>query len=243
MWGQNPREPKKVDLGVIIDGDWSPLMQADTHYTGHSIIFNRCNKFLVNLYRQKGVESIVIDGTTFSYKEQIVFSFDDSEEDTIKKIKKILKIVRYKKNEIFLKGCEMYYILVDSYNKTMGIGDDAQKFYEKDIYYFFPDIVEYKSTKGRGDYDDRKQGVDIWKTHPNRKTTDQVKSVCNIHRRNNGWFIDVAMSRNSICDYYVFVCLKNRIMIFNNNKNKMVFEENGVFFHDDLFYKEKFYNE
>ena len=241
MWGQNPREPYKIDLGVIIDRDWSPLMQADTHWTGHSIIINRCNRFLVKLYRQKGIESIVIDRTTFSYKEQIVFSFNDSDYETIEKLKKILKIVRYKKNEIFLEGCEMYYILIDLYNKTMGIGDEAQKFYEKDIYYFFPDIVEYTSTKGRGDYNDRKEGIDVWKTHPNYKTTDQIKSVCSIKPRDGGWFIDVAMSQKSRCNYYVFVCLEKRIMIFNNDKNKIIFEENGVFFPTELLYKEKEY--
>jgi|LauGreDrversion4_2_1035121.scaffolds.fasta_scaffold435943_2 hypothetical protein len=243
MWGQNPREPEKFDEGVIIDNDWSPLMQADTHWTGHTIIINRCNKWLVNLYRQKGIESIVIDGTTFSYKEQIVFSFEDSENETIEKLKKILKIIRYKKNEIFLEGCEMYYMLIDSYNKTMGRGDEAQKFYEKDIYYFFPDIIEYKATKGRGDYNDRKQGIDIWKTHPNYKTTDQIKSVCSITPRDGGWFIDVAMSQKSRCDYYVFVCLESKIMVFNNDRDKIIFEGTGVFFPTELLHKEKKYEQ
>jgi hypothetical protein len=242
MWGQNPREPEKKDIGVIIDNDWSPLMQADTHYSGHCLIFNRCNKFLLNLYRVKGIELIEIDGTIFSYKEQIVFNFNDTEDETIDKLKKILKIVRYKKNEIFLMGCEMYSTLVNIYNKTMGIGDDAQKFYEKDIYYFFPDIVEYKSTKGRGDYNDRKEGVDIWKTHDGYKTTDQVKSICNINKKDDGYVIDVSMSRTSKCTYYVFVCTNSRILIFRNDKDKIVFEDAGVFFPNDLLYKEKEYD-
>jgi hypothetical protein len=241
MWQQNPTEFQKIDFGVIINGEWSPLMQADTNYSGHSLIFNRCNKFLLNLYRVKGIESIEIEGTVFSYKEQIVFNFNDTENETIEKLKKILKIVRYKKNEIFLVGCEMYLQLVELFNKTMGIGDLAQKFYEKDIKYFFPDIVEFKSTKGRGDYNDRKEGIDIWKTHIGYKTTDQIKSVCNFNEIEGGYFFDISMSETSKCTYYVFVCINKKIMVFKNDKDKLIFKDNGVFFPIELLYKEKEY--
>ncbi len=241
MWKQNPTSEKE-DIGVIIDGSWSPLMQADTNYSCHSRIFNRCNKFLTNLYRKKQIESIEIEGEVFSYKNQIVFSPTDSEEETINKLKSILKIVRYKKNEIFLIGSPMYEELVDLFNMTMGFGDVAQHFYEKDINYFFPDMTNYIATKGRGDYRDRKEGVDIWKNHLNGKSTDQVKSVCTIIKKTGGYFIDVNISQSSICDYYVFVCNKSRIIIFKNNRDKILFQENGVFFPDELFYKEKFYD-
>jgi hypothetical protein len=241
MWKQNPTESEKTDFGVIINGEWSPLMQADTNYSGHSLIFNRCNKFLLNLYRVKGIESIEIDGTVFSYKEQIVFNFNDTEKETIEKLKKILKIVRYKKNEIFLVGCEVYLQLVELFNKTMGIGDLAQKFYEKDIRHFFPDIIEFKSTKGRGDYNDRKEGIDIWKTHNGYKTTDQIKSVCNFNQIEGGYFFDVSMSETSKCIYYVFVCIDKKIMVFKNDKDKLIFKDNGVFFPIELLYKEKEY--
>jgi len=242
MWAQNPKKIDKPDFGVIINNEWSPLMQADTNYTCHSLIFNRCNKFLLGLYRKKGIEEIIIDGTLFTYKEQIVFKSEDSETETIDKLKKILKIVKYKKNEIFLIGTEMYDNLISLFNKTMSIGDLAQKFYEKDIYFFFPDLLEYKSTEGRGDYNDRKEGVDVWKIHNDgSKTTDQIKSTCNIQKRENGYFVDVSMSKKSKCTYYVFVCVDSKIMIFKNDKEKMTFEENGVLFNNDLLFKEKIY--
>jgi hypothetical protein len=123
----------------------------------------------------------------------------------------------------------------------MGIGDEAQKFYEKDIRYFFPDIVEFKSTKGRGDYNDRKEGIDIWKTHIEYKTTDQIKSVCNFNEIEGGYFFDVSMSETSKCTYYVFVCINKKIMVFNNDKDKLIFKDNGVFFPIELLYKEKDY--
>ena len=155
MWKQNPKSEKK-DIGVIINNEWSPLMQADTNYSCHTIIANRCNKFLVNLYRVKGIEEIIIDNEIFSYKNQIIFNINDTESETIEKIKKFLKIVKYKKNDIFLIGSPMYHELIELFNKTMGIGDKAQKFYEENINDFFDDIVNYVSKKGRGDYNDRK---------------------------------------------------------------------------------------
>lgn len=241
MWCQNPNTKDKVDLGVIIDGDWSPLMQSDTHWSGHSRIFNRCNKFLSNLYKKKQIESIEIDGEIFSYKNQIVFSPLDSNEETIKKIKSILKIIRYKKNEIFLIGCPMYEELKELYEKTMNFGDVAQRFYERDIKHFFPDIVDYVATRGRGDYNDRKEGIDVWKNHTHGKSTDQIKSVCTIIKKDDGYFIDVTMSQSSQCDYYVFVCNQSRIIVFKNDNEKIIFQKNGVFFPDELFYKEKIY--
>jgi len=242
MWGQNPDTKDKIDVGVIINNLWSPLMQADTNYSCHSRIFNRCNKFISNLYGKKKIEEIEIEGEIFSYKTPIVFSEKDSELETIQKIKSILKIVRHKKNEIFLIGCPMYDELIELFNKTMGLGDTAQQFYEKDINYFFPDIVDYVATKGRGDYKDRKEGIDIWKNHGEFKTTDQIKSVCTILKKTGGYFIDVSMSQTSKCHYYVFVCNKKRILVFNNDKNKIIFKTDGVFFPDELLYKEKFYD-
>lgn len=240
MWGQNPRTKKK-DLGVIIDGDWSPLMQADTNFSCHTIIFNKCNDYIVNMYKKLNKEHFEIDGDTFSYKNLFVFNIEENEDVTIDKLKKLLKIVRYKKNEIFLIGTPMYDTLIRLFRKTMEIGDKAQRFYEDKIRDFFPDLIDYKSTKGRGDYNDRKQGVDIWKNHGDYNSTDQVKSICNIIKKNDGWFLDISMSQNSICDYYVFVCINKRIIIFNNDKNKMTFYNNGVFFSDELLYKDVIY--
>jgi hypothetical protein len=241
MWSQNPKS-EKWDIGVIINNEWSPLMQADTNYSCHTIIFNRCNKFLLNLYRKKGIEEITIDGEVFTYENQIVFNEDDSEEETIQKIKKILKIIRHKKNDIFLIGSPMYDELIELFNKTMGIGDKAQKFYENDINYFFDDIVDYVSTKGRGDYNDRKEGVDLWANHKLRKTTHQIKSICSVEQHEDSYFIDVSLSQYSKCDYYVFVCIGKRILIFKNDKSKIEIKNNGVSFPKELLYKEKFYN-
>lgn len=241
MWGQNPNTKDKVDLGVIIDGKWSELMQGDTHYTGHIIIFNKCNKSLVDYYRKTGKESIEIDGTIFSYKDQIVFSFDDTESETIEKIKKILKIVRYKKEKIFLIGCDLYNILIESYKKTMDRGDEAQKFYEKDIHFFFPDLIEYTSTKGRGDYNDRKEGVDVWKKHVNYNSTDQIKSVGTIIDKRDYYIINAPISQKSKCDYFVFVVVGKRIIIFKNDNSKIKYTNEGVKFPKELRHKEKLY--
>lgn len=242
MWGQNPTETVNKDYGVIINNEWSPLMQADTNYSGHCLIFNRCNLYLANLYTMKGIESIMIDGTLFSYKDPIVFYENDSDYETIEKIEKILKIVRYKKNEIFLIGSDMYNSLVELYDRTMGIGNVAQKFYENDIYYFFPDIIKYESTNGRGNYKDRKEGTDIWKTHDGYKTSDQVKSIGNFQIYDDGYFFEVVISENSKCDYYVFVNIDKIIFVLKNEKDKIRIGNNGVFFPSELLHKLKRYD-
>lgn len=242
MWGQNPQEKKNNDYGVIIDNLWSALNQADTNYSGHCLIFNKCNAYIANLYYYKGIESITIDGTVFSYKDPIVFYENDSQHETIEKIKKIMKIVRHKKNEIFLIGSKTYKILVDLYDKTMGFGDLSQKFYEKDIHYFFPDIVEFESTNGRGNYKDRKEGTDIWKTHNGYKTSDQVKGISYFEKHDDGYFIDVSISENSNCDYYVFVSIDRIILVFKNEKDKIRWGKTGVFFPNEILYKLKKYD-
>lgn len=241
LWIQNPKE-QTTDIGVIYNGEWDELMQSDTNYTGHSMIFNRCNSFILNLYRKKGMESIEIDGEIFTYKEPIVFSKDDSDNETIRKIDRIFKIIEYKKDDIFLIGNPFCEQLRSVFRKTMGYGDVAQHFYEKHIYSFFDDLVTYESTRGRGDKRDRTEGIDIWKTHKSRKSTDQVKGTCNIKNLDDGYLIDCAMSKTSRCDYYVFVCRESKIMIFHNDKDKLVFTDNGVFFPTELLYKEKEYD-
>lgn len=242
MWLQNPDTIHRQDFGVIKDNQWSPLNQADTNYSGHCIIFNRCNKFLVSLYRKKNIETIKIDDEVFSYKNQIVFNDYDLDEEVLEKLKKIFKLIRYKKNEIFLYGSEMCDNLISLYNRTMNMGNEAQSYYEQRIYDFFDDLVGYTSSKGRGDYEDRKQGVDIWKNHKGYKTTDQVKKVCNIIVKDDYYFLDVAMSERSKCDFYVFVCVGARIVVFKNDKSKMIFKKDGVLIHKDLLHKEKFYD-
>lgn len=240
LWKQNP-DHFSPDLGVIINEKWSALNQADTHYTGHCMIFNRCNKYILNLYRKKGIENIKIDGEIFSYKDPIVFYKEDLDEQVIKKLEKIFKIVRHKRNEIFLHTSEFAQELIKLYDKTMGIGDEAQHFYEKHIYEFFEDLLSYKSTKGRGDYDDRKQGVDIWKKHKGYDSTDQVKSICTVSEKNNYFLIDVSISATSKCDYFVFVCIGKRILVFKNDKSKIIFTKEGIQLPKELLIKQKFY--
>jgi hypothetical protein len=242
LWTQNPTE-KTEDIGVIYNGKWDELMQADTNYSGHSIIFNRCNLFIYNLYRKKGIESIEIGGEIFTYKEPIIFYKNDSDVDTIKKIDRIFKIIEYKKEEIFLIGNPFCEELRSLFRKFMELGDKAQHFYEKHIHEFFDDIVNYESTKGRGDKRDRTEGIDVWKTHTSRKSTDQIKGTCKITPLEDGYLVNVAMSKNSKCDYYVFVCGEEKIMIFDNIKEKLTFTDNGVIFPNELLYKEKNYNE
>jgi hypothetical protein len=242
MWGQKPGEDE-VQEGIINQGFWDPLMQGDTHYTGWSWMFNRCNKYLLSLYREKGIESIVIDGVTFSYKEQIRFEPTDTFEVFTEKIDKIFKIIEHKKYEIFLLGNPFCEQLRTEYRRTMSIGDEAQSFYLSDINYFFNDLKTYVASTGRGDLKDMKEGVDVWKTHNDgRKTTDQIKSTSNIKRLKEGFLINTGMSEKCKADYYVFVSGKEKIMVFKNDKTKIVFTEDGVFFPIELLYKEKDYN-
>lgn len=241
MWDQKPGEVKE-QLGVINEGNWDPLMQGDTHYTGWSWIFNRCNKYLLNLYRLEGKESIKINGVVFSYKEQFRFEPTDGFKEFTEKIDKIFKIIEYKKLEIFLLGKPFCEQLRTEYRRTMSIGDEAQNFYLLDINYFFNDLKSYVASTGRGDLKDMKEGVDVWKTHNDgRKTTDQIKSTSKISPLNNGYLINTGMSEKCKADYYVFVSGKERIMVFNNDKTKIVFTDDGVFFPTELLYDEKEY--
>ena len=243
MWTQNPKETE-YDLGVIYDGEWDPLMQADTNYTGWSMIFNRCNMYLVNLYRNRGIEQIDIFDEKFSYKNQFIFKSTDSHEEIFLNIDKIFKIIEYKKEEIFLIGNPFCESLRSLFKKTMGLGDKAQEFYIKDIHYFFNDIESYVASKGRGDKRDRVEGIDVWKTHKNgKKTTDQIKLVCVIQSTEDGYIINTGMSKKCKSDYYVFVCVDKRIMIFYNIKDKLIFTDDGVFFPNELLYKEKKYGD
>ena len=243
LWLQNPSEKINEDYGVVIDGFWSALMQLDTNWTCHSMMFNRCNLFLVNLFRKKNIEQITIEGEIFSYKNPIIFKENESVSETIIKINSILKILKYKKNEIFLIGSPFCEELIKMCNITMGIGDKAQKYYEDRISDFFDDIIEYKSTKGRGDYNDRKTGVDIWVKHNNYDSKQQVKSLCSLYLDGENYFIDTSISYNSICDYYVFVCLNKRITIFKNDKKLITPTLNGFLFSKKLLYKDKEYYE
>lgn len=241
MWGQKPGEVKE-QLGIINNGIWDPLMQGDTHYTGWSWIFNRCNKYLLSLFREKGMEFIKISGEIFSYKEQFRFEPTDSYDEFTKKIDKIFKIIEYKKFEIFLLGNPFCEQLRTEYRRTMSIGDEAQNFYLLDINYFFNDIQSYVASTGSGDLKDMTEGVDVWKTHNNgKKTTDQIKSTSKIIPLKDGYLINTGMSERCKADYYVFVSGKERIMVFNNDKSKIVFTEEGVFFPTELLYREKEY--
>lgn len=241
MWGQKPGEVKE-QLGIINNGIWDPLMQGDTHYTGWSWIFNRCNKYLLSLFREKGMEFIKISGEIFSYKEQFRFEPTDSYDEFTKKIDKIFKIIEHKKFEIFLLGNPFCEQLRTEYRRTMSIGDEAQNFYLLDINYFFDDIQSYVASTGSGDLKDMTEGVDVWKTHNDgKKTTDQIKSTSKIIPLKDGYLINTGMSEKCKADYYVFVSGKERIMVFNNDKTKIVFTDEGVFFPTELLRREKEY--
>jgi len=241
MWLQNPKSELE-DYGVVIDGVWSSLNQSDTNYSGHSLIFNRCNKYLVNLYREKGIEEIVIDGEVFSYKNLIIFNINDTEKEILQKIDSIFKIINFKKNDIFFYEKPFCKVLMELYDKTMSLGDEAQKFYVDRIHNFFDDLVDVVSSSGRGDYNDRKEGVDVWKTHTDRKTTDQIKGTCKIIEISDGFLINSSISQNSRCDYYVFVCVNESIHIFENNIKKIKITNDGVIFPKELLYKKEIYN-
>ena len=87
---------------------------------------------------------------------------------------------------------------------------------------------------------------------PIREAYIELKTLVNNSNQNNPdqsaqikddyYFLDVAMSERSKCDFYVFVCVGARIVVFKNDKSKMIFKKDGVLIHKDLLHKEKFYD-
>jgi hypothetical protein len=241
-WKQNPNTTI-VDIGVVIDGKWSQLMQTNTNYSSHTMIFNKCNKLLLDLYRKQNIEEIKVEDEVFSYKTPIVFNINDGENDILTKIIKMLKLVRYFKFELFHFSSDVYKELLVIFNKYMELGDVSLNFYEKHIHKFFDDIIEFTITKGSGDIKDRFDGIDVWKTHNDRKTTDQIKRVSNIVDNGHEYFLDTVINLIPELTYHVFVSKNNRITIFYNDLNKIKMTKDGVYFAKELLYKDLIINE
>lgn len=240
MWRQNPNS-KNDDFGVVINNEWSELNQVDTNYSCHTFLFNRCNQYLVSLYRKRNIEEIIIDGEIFTYKHLFIFNSEMSNNEIILNLERIFKLIRYNGNKIFSIGSESYNGLCEICNRTMGVGDRAQKFYENDIKYFFPDLLSYTSSNGKGHFNDRKQGIDIWKEHETYKSTDQVKLIKDYYFDGDNYIIDVVISNNSNITYYVFVVNFVKILILKNDVSLIKFGTQNITFPKELFYKEKDY--
>jgi len=233
LWGQNPSSELE-DFGVLDkDGNWDLQNLFDTNYSCHEILFNRCNLFLLNLYRKRGIENIEISGEIFSYKNPIIIDHDvlKNEEETIKRINKLLKIINHFKEKIFLPENEIFDILYNTCKKTMLIGDVFQEFYVKNINDFFNDIVLVKEFGGLGNYIDRKKGIDVHTEHIDGNIlTHQIKGTCDIITSDDGYLINASISKDNKCNFFVFVCKQERIIVLRNNSNQMKFNDNGVFF-------------
>jgi|694.fasta_scaffold38584_3 hypothetical protein len=254
-WLQNPTENARIgQFGVVFEGQsnpWSFLNQINTNYTCHVILINRCNKILLDYYRLRKKESFTIDGVMFSYQNQFQFSSNESIQTTNDKITKILVLLKHYKNQIFISGSEMYNLLEGACDSSMNKGDERQKFYVDNIKDFFNDIVELKSSSGRGDSADMDEGVDVWTTHSIdnisfQKKTHQVKGVGTIIKVEGGYKIKApSVSRTSRCDYFVFVVGEKRILVLRKDYTKMKFFDGTgyIFFDEELKHKDIFYNE
>jgi hypothetical protein len=239
-WLQNPHpQAKKGHFGVVIDGKWSPLNQVDTNYSCHVVLFNRCNNFLLQQYRKLGLEEITIDGEVLSYKNQ--FQFDENyhlEKEVSKdKVRKLLLIIRHNKNKIFLSGNQIHDTLVSICRDRMKRGDERQEFYIEHINDFFNDITNIVATDGSGNSADMIEGIDVWTTHTNLgNKTHQVKGTCDIVKVSGGYEIKASVSESSKCNYFVFVCGRQRIMVFRTDYSKINFYKGMgvVFFSEDL---------
>lgn len=246
LWGQNLTSNNQ-DYGVVNEkGEWQYQNYFNTNYSCHEFLFNRCNLFIFNLYKKKGIESINISGETFTYLSPIVIDDETllNESETLHKIKRLLILIDNYKLQIFSPGSEILERLIELCINSSTRGDETQKFYVDNINDFFDDIVDIRELGGFGNYEDRSTGIDVWTKHSDEKMiSHQIKGTCDIVSDNDGYLINSALSQTSRCDLYVFVCEKKQILILRNNKKEMVWGKNGVFFPKKLKYDEKFYNE
>lgn len=246
-WLQNPKpNSREGHFGVVINGEWSKLNQVDTNYSCHVVLFNRCNNFLLQQYRKLGLEQITISGETFSYKEQFQFDKDYHLDKIVAKdkVRKLLLIIRHNKNKIFLPNNPIHDNLISICVNRMERGDERQGFYVKHINDFFNDITDLVASEGSGDSADMIEGIDVWTTHSDStKKTHQVKGTCNIKKVDGGYEIGASVSETSKCDYFVFVCGEQRIIVFETDYTKMTFYKGTgiIFFNDDLKYLDKTY--
>lgn len=241
-WRPNPN--KKTWYGMFeTDGSWSYLNLFETNYTCHYLVFNWCSEYVYRECKRLNQDSIFIYGEEFRYDEPIVISddFDSEESETIEKLRRLLLILRHNSKDILMEGHEIYDRIMTTLNMTHGIGGKGEKFYLRRIYDFFDDIVNIESTSGLGDAKDKKTGIDVWTTHSDKRVVKhQVKKTCSVTKTNIGYFTELPINRTSRCDYFVFVC-ETRILILENNKEKMIKYNDGMMFSLDLKYKEKFY--
>ncbi len=249
-WLQNPTKNARIGhFGVVfeeLDIPWSFLNQINTNYSCHVILINRCNKLILDYYKIKGKETFTIDGVVFSYKNQFQFTDNEPINVTNEKINKILVLIKHYKEQIFISGNEIYELLEQACDSSMNKGDERQKFYLDHIDDFFNDIINIKSSSGRGDSADMDEGIDIWTTHSNGYIkTHQVKGVGTIIKVDGGYKIKApSVSRTSKCDYFVFVVGEKRILVLKKDYTKMrFFDGTGfVFFDEELKHKDMIYN-
>lgn len=226
LWLQNPDTEGIRDEGVVIENDWNIINYGDTNYCGWMVILDSTHKFFIDYCRLNKVNKLTIFGVEFSIYED--FRFDENSIKDIKstkeKIKKLLVLTYYFKDSIFHPKSEICKRLLNLMEKTSKRGKEAEDFFELHIDEFFGDMVSYEKTKGKGDYNDRKQGVDYWVTRKVKKTTINVKSVKNIDDSNDDlYIIDVAISETSKCDKFVFVRSDDsEILMFRNDKLKII---------------------
>ena len=248
LYGVNPNSPDSPRLGVLDEnGNWAYQNYFDTNYSCHEILFNRCNIYIFNLYKKKGIESIEISGETFSYLTPIVIDENTLKNDslTLRKLKKLLILIDNFKEQIFSPGSEILELLINTCKTSSFYGDQGQKFYVDHIHDFFDDIIDTRVFGGHGNAEDRKTGIDAWTNHKDGSSlSHQIKGTCNFIQSEGGFLVKAALSPDSRCDLYVFSCVVNkRILILRNIKKELVWGDQGVFFPMKLKYDEKFYNQ
>lgn len=244
-WGQSPSEKKEKHFGVVKDNYWMEVNQFDTNHSTHILLFNRVNKFIVSYFRKFNTP-LKINQYIFTPKDQ--FQFDENYYKDYKKTKseidRFFVILNHYRDKIFLPGNDIYDVMVNICRSTMERGQKAQDFYVSNINEIFDDITNIKSVKERGEYDDMTKGVDVWTKHKDDKIiTHQVKSVCQIHKTKDGYVINTIIPPSSRCNYFVFVCIDERILIFSIDYSKIRINkgEETVFFDNDLLYFDKTY--
>lgn len=249
LWLQNPDTEGKKDMGVVYGVDWDLINYADTNYSGWEIIFNNTHKFFIDYCRLNNIiDDVVIYGTKFSINEDLSFNLDslNNLNETKIKIRRFLILTYFLRNSIFHPQSDTCKHLLEIIGKTTKRGTEAEDFFENHINEVFDDVVSYKKTKGKGDYNDRKQGVDFWVTHQTSGSTLNVKSVSGVDdTHDNIYIIDAAISETSKCNYFAFIVGSEKILLFENDKSKMVrnFENRGIAFSKELLRKKIEYNE
>lgn len=249
LWLQNPDTKGKRDFGVVYGIDWDLINYADTNYSSWVPIFNNTHRFFIDYCRMRDIKDVVvIYGEEFSINEDFSFTLDSLKNlnETKLKIRRFLILTYFLRNSIFHPESDTCKELLNIIEGTTKRGNEAEDFFETHINDVFDDIVTYKKTKGKGDYDDRKQGVDFWMTHQTSGSTLNVKSVSKIDDSNdNIYIIDVAISETSKCNYFAFIEGSQKILLFENDNTKIIrnVDNKGMGFPSELLRKKIVYNE